>query len=338
MQKNNDLDIYRIVKTLKNGQRTIVYSTLLSFLISFAYIFISTPQYESYISINPIGDNMNSLSSSIGGLQGLASEYGVNLNVGDLINEKPSFYIPDIVNSRALKKAVIRNKWKTINYESIDLIKYWEIDDTVKFSIGKVIETIKGRDPYIDLNSKFMDNAIEKLSEQIFVEEEESGLIKISVMMEEPKLSSDISNYIANYIKEYISDVMLSYSSTHREFIEERLMYSKKELSKSEEDLKEFSEKNPFAVDTPELQLQRGRLMRNMEVNQQVYITLRQQYEMARINELKETPVINILDLAEPPSEKSKPRSIFILFISLLTGFSLAAFFLILKNELKIKD
>ena len=338
MQKNNDLDIYRIVKTLKNGRKTIVQSMLLSFLISFFYIFISTPYYESYITINPIGDNMNSLSSSVGGLQGLASEYGVNLNVGDFLNEKPSFYIPDIVNSRTLKKAVINNKWKTIEHESINLIKYWEIDDTTKFGIGKIIESIKGRDPYIDLDSKFMDNAIEKLSEQIFVVEEESGLIKISVLMEEPKLSSDISNYIANYITQYVSDVMLSYSSTHREFIEERLKYSKDELASSEEELKEFSEKNPFAVDTPELQLQRGRLMRNMEVNQQVYITLRQQYEMARINELKETPVINILDFGEPPSEKSKPRSIFILIMSLLIGSSLAAIFLIFRNELKIKD
>ena len=46
----------------------------------------------------------------MGGLQSLASEYGVNLNVADFINDKPSFYIPDIVNSRILKKAVISNK------------------------------------------------------------------------------------------------------------------------------------------------------------------------------------------------------------------------------------
>ena len=337
MNKVNDLDIYGIIRTLKNGKKNIIYSTVGSFLISIFYIFISTPYYESYITINPIGDNMNSLSSS-GGLQGLAAEYGVNLNVGDLINEKPSFYIPDIVNSRILKKAVINSKWKTISHESIDLIKYWEINDTTKFSIGKIIESIKGKDPYIDLESKFMDSAIEKLSEQIFVEEKESGLIKISVLMEEPKLASDISNYIANYIKQYVSDVMLSYSSTHRKFIEERLRYSKEELSNSEEELKEFSEKNPFAVDTPELQLQRGRLMRNMEVNQQVYITLRQQYEMARINELKETPVINILDFGEPPSEKSKPKSMLILILSLLVGSSLSAFFLICRNELNLKD
>ena len=296
----------------------------------------SIPYYQSYISINPIGDNINS-SRSVGGLQSLASEYGVNLNVGDFINERPSFYIPDIVNSRILKKAVINNKWKTLNEDSIDLINYWKINDSTKFSLGKVLQSITGSSSSPDLNLKYMDSAIEKLTNQVLVQEEESGLIVISVLMEEPALAADIANYIANYVKEYVSNIMLSYSSTHRKFIEERLQYSKQELSSSEEELKEFSEKNPFAVDTPELQLQRGRLMRNMEVNQQVYITLRQQYEMARINELKEIPVINILDFGEPASDEAKPQKLLIIFLMTLVFMVSASIFVIVKKEIYFK-
>ena len=179
-----------------------------------------------------------------------------------------------------------------------------------------------------------MNTAIDRLTEKILIQEEESGLIVISVLMEEPQLAADIVNYISNYIKEYISDIMLSYSSRHREFIEERLQYSKNELSTSEEELKKFSEKNPFAVDTPELQLQRGRLMRNMEVNQQVYITLRQQYEMARINELKETPVINILDFGEPASDEEKPQKMLIIFLTTLIFLLFTSIFIVIKQEI----
>ena len=99
------------------------------------------------------------------------------------------------------------------------------------------------------------------------------------------------------------------HSLDHRRFIEERLNNSKDQLSLSEEELTKFREKHPFAMDTPDLQLQRGRLIRNVEVNQQVYITLRQQYEMARIDELKEVPVINILDKGEIPAHKSSPNT-----------------------------
>jgi len=333
MNQKNDIDISKIATALKESKMNIFYMTCLGFFLSIIYIFIATPYYQSYISINPIGDNINS-SRSGGGLQNLASEYGVNLNVGDFINEKPSFYIPDIVNSRVLKKAVINNNWKTISNESIDLINYWKINDSSNSNFGKILQRITGKTSPSSLELKYMDSAIEKLTEQILVQEEESGLIVISVLMEEAQLAADIANYIANYIKKYVSNIMLSYSSRHREFIEERLQYSKEDLSKSEEELKEFSEKNPFAVDTPELQLRRGRLMRNMEVNQQVYITLRQQYEMARISELKEIPVINILDFGEPASTESKPQKLLLIFLTTLIFMISTSIFIVIKKEI----
>ncbi len=332
MVKKTEIDLSKISKSIKRNSKNIFYTTLVGFALSFIYVIIATPYYQSYISINPIGDNINS-GRSMGGLQSLASEYGVNLNVADFINDKPSFYIPDIVNSRILKKAVISNKWNTNNGQ-VDLINYWQINDTTKFSVGRLIGSFLGSEDNKNIKLKFMDAAIDRLSEQLLVHEEESGLIVISVLMEESQLAADISNFIANYIKKYVSDIMLSYSSTHREFIEERLKYSKNELSKSEEELKEFSEKNPFAVDTPELQLQRGRLLRNMEVNQQVYITLRQQYEMARINELKEIPVINILDNAEPASDEAKPQKLLIIFLVTLLSLILSSVYIIIKDEI----
>ena len=117
----------------------------------------------------------------MGGLQSLASEYGVNLNVADFINDKPSFYIPDIVNSRILKKAVISNKWNTNNGQ-VDLINYWQINDTTKFSIGKLIGSFLGSEDNKNIKLKFMDAAIDRLSDQLLVHEEESGLIVISVL------------------------------------------------------------------------------------------------------------------------------------------------------------
>ena len=142
MDKNKEIDLSKISNSIKVNKMNILYSTLIGFIISILYIVIATPYYQSYISINPIGDNINS-GRSMGGLQSLASEYGVNLNVADFINDKPSFYIPDIVNSRILKKAVISSKWNTNNGE-VDLIDYWQINDTTKFSIGKLIGSFLG--------------------------------------------------------------------------------------------------------------------------------------------------------------------------------------------------
>ena len=51
----------------------------------------------------------------------------------------------------------------------------------------------------------------------------------------------------------------------------------------SEENLTEFQKLYSIADDNPEIHLERGRLIRNIEVNQQVYITLKQQYELNKL-------------------------------------------------------
>ena len=62
------------------------------------------------------------------------------------------------------------------------------------------------------------------------------------------------------------------------------------------------------------------RLLSTIKENRAVYITLRQQYEIAKIEEAKENLFVNILDSAEPAVEKTKPKRILILLLSLLFG------------------
>ena len=54
---------------------------------------------------------------------------------------------------------------------------------------------------------------------------------------------------------------------------------SELDLIASENKLTNFRKKHPMSLDTPELQLQRLRLIREVEVNQEVFITLRNQLE-----------------------------------------------------------
>ena len=96
----------------------------------------------------------------------------------------------------------------------------------------------------------------------------------------------------------------------------------------SEEKWSHFQKNHSVADDNPDVLLQKGRLLRNIEVNQQVYITLRQQFELNRIEELKERPVINVLDVGEIATEKSKPLRTLIVLSSTLITFILSGFFM----------
>jgi uncharacterized protein involved in exopolysaccharide biosynthesis len=64
--------------------------------------------------------------------------------------------------------------------------------------------------------------------------------------------------------------------------------------------------------------------MRNVEIQQNVYIELTKQLELAKIDEIKDAPIVNIKEIAQNPVEKAGPRRkimfIMILFFSLLVS------------------
>jgi len=63
-------------------------------------------------------------------------------------------------------------------------------------------------------------------------------------------------------------------------------------------------------------------LYRRMKIQETVYELLNQQYELARIQEAKEVPTVNVIDPANLPEKKSGPHRV--LIIVLLTVLSLA--------------
>ena len=76
----------------------------------------------------------------------------------------------------------------------------------------------------------------------------------------------------------------------------------------------------------PDLALRYVRLLRDAKVQQGLYEFLTRQYEMARIQEAKDSPTIQVLDVAKVPEKKFKPRRTFIVILSTLTVAFLAVF------------
>jgi len=72
----------------------------------------------------------------------------------------------------------------------------------------------------------------------------------------------------------------------------------------------------------PEAGLEYMRMVRDLKYAETIYEMLAKQYEMAKIDESKESSVIQVLDKAFVPEQKSKPkRSMTVLFAVFVTGF-----------------
>ncbi len=78
----------------------------------------------------------------------------------------------------------------------------------------------------------------------------------------------------------------------------------------------------------PEVYLDYARLLRDVKVQAAIYELLIQQYEQAKLMELKDTPTVQFLDRASPPEKKSYPiRTLLVIFafcVSFLLSFPIA--------------
>ena len=304
-------------------------------VIGFLYSIFATPLYNSYISIYP-SENENSLSSM--GNFGLMVSQFQNLGRGGSSNNLGGFnyHMKDLVESRDLKTKIINKKWQTKkNNNPISLIEYWELDqnnydgffDWIKMNFFDMLTD--------DVNQNRLDDANNILDNRIEIIEEDSGMFIINVLMEEASLSSAIANYIATEIDLTISEKSTEKANKNLEFIKDQKETAYDSLTASENRLKKFIKENP-TMDTPEAQFQNLRKVRELEINQELYLTILKEYEISKIEAAKEVEIVHILDSATPSVERSQPNLIFILIVMFNFSFiSITSFYFVYENYFK---
>ena len=327
--KDDEIDLRALFQVLWNDRKRILQITAVVTFIWVIYALLTTPLYKSTITMYPSGQESGGQLSQ---LQGMASTFGFDVGGGD-----PSFHIPDIVESRRIKTELIYHKWNSSEFEnSINLIQYWEIDDTTGISLNPInwIKALFASDEGSDYRTlKWEADALEVLNDRISVKEGKSGLISVEILMEEPEIAADMANTMYPAIVDFTVETHSKQASLNREFIEQRQIEVKEQLTESEDELKVFRERNRSIMESPQLQLEIERLMREVEIKTQVYITLQQQYELARIEEVKETPSVIILDEGKPAAKKEKPKRVLLVIISAIIGQLVSCIYILIRRE-----
>ncbi len=92
-------------------------------------------------------------------------------------------------------------------------------------------------------------------------------------------------------------------------FTEARLTEAREELRRAEARLEAFLEQNRGYTSAPALRLTTDQLTRDVGFRQQIYTTLAQAYEQARIDAVRDTPVITVIENPEAPV-RPRPRGL----------------------------
>lgn len=166
-----------------------------------------------------------------------------------------------------------------------------------------------------------------------------TGVVGISVTTTNAELSAQAANYFITCLDDFNMNQRITGAGMNRDFIENRIEEAELELEVTEEALKEFrnSNLNYYSSTDPELLMMHDRLLRDVQVQNQVYLTLKQQYEIATIQAKKELPIIQILDQAKPPALKSSPARAKLSIMGMLIGLLIASGYVVLEYMYKEK-
>lgn len=299
---DNTIDFKVIYNILISKSKNILFIGFLFGVAGFGASFLLNDQYKAEISLYPA---KKELTQGLAQFQSLAVNLGMNAG-----NNTQSFNIPDVVKSRLIATKSASKKWITSDGESIDLIALWKLNQSSNFF---------KRSAKID-SLEIFEKAIKKFNDHVDVSEDRmTGLIRISTKFQDPYIAASVANFIGNQAELYIQKENSAQSTKEKEFIAERLLVVKNELERTELELKKFKERNRGYQDSPELSMIYSQVFREVEAKKEVYLTLQQQLELARIEEVKQSPILHILDHAVAPTKKSFPnRKLFLIFSSFI--------------------
>ena len=147
-----------------------------------------------------------------------------------------------------------------------------------------------------------------------------TNIVRLSVNASEPKLSAEINQALIEKLDEHQRDYNRIKTSEAKHFIQERIKETEKDLIAAEEKLRDFMDRNRRIENSPALQLNKQRLTREVTVLTGVFTTLKQQLETTKIEEVKESDYVIIIDPPEMPLQKSAPNKRIIMILSFILG------------------
>jgi uncharacterized protein involved in exopolysaccharide biosynthesis len=224
-------------------------------------------------------------------LLGMAGVSDLAAVTGLSIGETPvSKLYPMIIKSARILREVLYSEYKTDAFQdTVDLIRFWRIEKrTEAENFEAAMKLLRDR---MDVS---FDNRL--------------GTLVLKVELEEPRLAADVANRITSELDLYTRTKRRTSVTLQREFIEQRMVEVDQALRVAENSLKAFREKNRRIIDSPQLLMEQGRLERDVQINSTVFVELKKQIEIAKIEEIKNIPIINVLDVARIPTGKSSPK------------------------------
>jgi uncharacterized protein involved in exopolysaccharide biosynthesis len=300
----DQVSLLAVANVLLRYRGLIVGTALVLALVVTIATFLLPRTYTSHSTLTPQARRTPSMIS------GLAAQFGLALPTSDG-GQSPAFYA-DLLTAHEVLGAVVDTRFE---YPS----------DTGRVR-GTLVDIYRPRETRPALRR---DDAIRQLSQDVnAITVQKTGVIELSVTERNPVLAQLVSRRLIELLNQFNLQTRQSQAGAERRFTEQRLAEVRLDLREAEDRLQQFLQRNRDYRNSPELNFQRERLDREVQVQQQLFTTLAQSYEQAKIEEVRDTPVITVVESPEVPV-RPDPRGvlrngILALLLGTLLGICLA--------------
>lgn len=150
-----------------------------------------------------------------------------------------------------------------------------------------------------------------------------TGIVTLETSAPSPALAEALNERLLELLREFNQLRWQSRARAERTFLEAQLAEANQALRRSEAELTAFLTQNRVTV-SPSLMLEQARLQRQVDLNQQVFLTIRQSFERARLDEVHETPVFTIVDTPRGSAVRTGPPRPELVMVGALLGVAIA--------------
>ncbi len=265
-------------------------------------------------------------ATSDGGFGALAQSMGVP-GAGALLRDNsnpPQFYVA-VLNSHDFLADIAQRE-------------YLNPDQTGNSGGPAVTRPIdQFSDPELELTAR-LSGTVAELRDRLSADVDPfSNIITLEVTSQWQWLSESLNRSMLDALNNFNVEKRENRANLERVFIENRLDEAQTDLEVAEDSLAAFYARNRRMEDSPALLAEAARSQRRVEVRQQVYLTLSQSFEQARLEEVRNTPLISIIDYPEGSAE-----SLWSLirqgFLGLLLGLGIALGYILSIEFMKIQN
>lgn len=278
-----------------------------------------TPKAEMLINDSSSSNSLSSALSS-SGLGNLAGLMGVSSGGGKSNSALATYMVSSFTVQDAIIDKFLREDIEKEHLEAIEKLKqkgkYKPEEDKWVF-------------PLTDTRNSLTEKIKTNYSSS-------TGVFTIEVEDKDPQLACDIINFTVDLLEKRFSEIGVDKNKLTVKNLEDNIETAYSNILKLQKQIQQldYSVSNPYANNSENVVMDSSMLKLELSVQEQIYSSLKTQYETLKVSMASEQPVFQILEYAQIPDKKSGPSRGKLCIIVTMAAFFVSVFLVFLLNAI----